>query len=154
MAKYFSGKDGVLLVGGSEVGQLQSWSFSQSMSVLEITAMGDTDRTIKPGVRSYSGSARAYYYTPSATTSPNVSALLTAAIKPGATASAGGESDKVTLVLRLEENSGQSTNARDIEFSVYITSVSMSSSVGEISSVDFSWEADGAPSTGSTLLSN
>ena len=91
MAKYFSGKDGSLRVGGAEIGQLQSWSFSQSMSVLEITAMGDTDRTIKPGVRSYSGSARAYYYTPSATTSPNVSALLTAAIKPGATASARGE---------------------------------------------------------------
>jgi len=29
----------------------------------------------------------------------------------------------------------------------------MSSSVGEVSSVDFSWEADGAPTTGSTLVS-
>ena len=59
MAKYFSGKDGALLVDDVEVSQLQNWSFSQSMSILEITAMGDTDRTIKPGVRSYSGSARA-----------------------------------------------------------------------------------------------
>ncbi len=149
MAKYFSGKDGALLVNNVEVGQLQSWSFSQSMSVLEITAMGDTDRTLKPGVRSYSGSARAYYYTPGATTSPNVSALLSAAIKDS-----GTESTKVTLILRLEETSGLDTNARDIEFQVYITSVSMSSSVGEISSVDFSWEADGAPTTGSTLVSN
>ncbi len=148
MAKYFSGKDGKLLVGGQEVGQLQSWSFSQSMSILEITAMGDTDRTIKPGVRSYSGSARAYYYTPGATTSPNVTSLLTAAIKDS-----GTESTKVTLVLRLEE-AADGTNARNIEFQAYITSVSMSSSVGEISSVDFSWEADGAPSTGSTLLAN
>tara|TARA_B100001094_G_C18055825_1_gene732422 strand:- start:241 stop:690 length:450 start_codon:yes stop_codon:yes gene_type:complete len=149
VAKYFSGKDGALIVGGTEVGQLQSWSFSQSMSVLEITAMGDTDRTLKPGVRSYSGSARAYYYTPGATTSPNVSALLSAAIKDS-----GTESTPVTLVCRLEETAGLSTNARDIQFSAYITSVSMSSSVGEISSVDFSWEADGAPSTGSTLISN
>ena len=59
MAKYFSGKDGKLYVGGTNVAQLQNWSFSQSMSVLEITAMGDTDRTLKPGVRSYSGSATA-----------------------------------------------------------------------------------------------
>ena len=118
------------------------------MSVLEITAMGDTDRTLKPGVRSYSGSARAYYYTPGATTSPNVTSLLTAAIKDS-----GTESTKVTLVLRLEE-AADGTNARDIEFQAYITSVSMSSSVGEISSVDFSWEADGAPTTGSTLLAN
>jgi len=141
VAKYFSGKDGKLLVGGANVAQLQNWSFSQSMSVLEITAMGDTDRTLKPGVRSYSGSARAYYYTASAAGAPNVTDLLTAAIK-----SSGTESDKVTLKLRLEETSGSDTNARDIEFSVYVTSVSMSSSVGEISSVDFSFEVDGAPS--------
>ena len=141
MAKYFSGKDGALFVGGVQVGQLQSWSFSQSMSVLEITAMGDTDRTLKPGVRSYSGSARAYYYTATAAGAPNVTDLLTAAIK-----GSGTESDKVTLKLRLEETSGSDTNARDIEFGAYVTSVSMSSSVGEISSVDFSFEVDGAPS--------
>tara|TARA_R100000152_G_C6569807_1_gene37533 strand:+ start:28 stop:471 length:444 start_codon:yes stop_codon:yes gene_type:complete len=142
VAKYFSGKDGALLVGGSEVGQLQNWSFSQSMSILEITAMGDTDRTIKPGVRSYSGSARAYYYTSSATSAPNVTDLLSAAIKGN-----GVESTPVTLILRLEETSGSATNARDITFSAYVTSVGLSSSVGEISSVDFSWEADGAPSS-------
>ena len=145
MAKYFSGKDGALFVGGVQVGQLQSWSFSQSMSVLEITAMGDTDRTLKPGVRSYSGSARAYYYTETQTAAPNVSALLTAAIKQS------GESEKVTLKLRLEETANSATNAREIEFEAYITSVSMSSSVGEISSVDFNWEADGGPSSGNTL---
>jgi len=104
VAKYFSGKDGKLFVGTSTtaVGQLQSWSFSQSMSVLEITAMGDTDSS---------------------------------------------ESDQVTLKLRLEETADSDTDARDIIFKAYITSVSMSSSVGEISSVDFNWEADGAPTT-------
>ena len=111
------------------------------MSVLEITAMGDTDRTLKPGVRSYSGSARAYYYTATAAGAPNVTDLLTAVIK-----NSGTDSDKVTLKLRLEETSGSDTNARDIEFGAYVTSVSMSSSVGEISSVDFSFEVDGAPS--------
>ncbi len=110
------------------------------MSVLEITAMGDTDRTLKPGVRSYSGSARAYYYTSSATAAPNVTDLLSAAIK-----GSGTESDKVTLICRLEETAGSSSNARQLTFSAYITGVSMSSSVGEISSVDFTWEADGAP---------
>ena len=146
MAKYFSGKDGKLYVGGANVAQLQNWSFSQSMSVLEITAMGDTDRTLKPGVRSYSGSARAYYYTASAAGAPNVTDLLTAAIKDS-----GTESTQVTLKLRLEEVSDSATDARDIEFGAYITSDSMSSSVGEVSSVDFSWEADGAPTTGNTL---
>tara|TARA_R100001015_G_C4605076_1_gene160092 strand:- start:872 stop:1315 length:444 start_codon:yes stop_codon:yes gene_type:complete len=140
VGRYFSGKDGKLLVGGTAVGQLQNWSFSQSMSILEITAMGDTDRTIKPGVRSYSGSARAYYYTSTSTSAPNVTSLLAAALK-----SSGTDSSVVQLVLRMEEVADSATNARDITFNAYITSVSMSSSVGEISSVDFNWEADGAP---------
>lgn len=145
MGRYFSGKDGKLLVGGTAVGQLQNWSFSQSMSILEITAMGDTDRTIKPGVRSYSGSARAYYYTDTAAGAPNVTDLLSASIKDN-----GTDSSRIQLLLRLEEVADSTSNARDITFNVYITSISMSSSVGEISSVDFSWEADGAP-VGDTL---
>ena len=140
MAKYFSGKDGALLVDDVEVSQLQNWSFSQSMSILEITAMGDTDRTIKPGVRSYSGSARAYYYTSGATSAPNVTKLLEAALK-----SSGTESSRITLILRMEETAGSATNARDIKVNAYVTSVGLSSSVGEISSVDFSFEVDGAP---------
>ena len=140
MAKYFSGKDGALLVDDVEVSQLQNWSFSQSMSILEITAMGDTDRTIKPGVRSYSGSARAYYYTSTATDAPNVTKLLEAALK-----TSGTESSRVTLILRMEETAGSATNARDLKVNAYVTSVGLSSSVGEISSVDFSFEVDGAP---------
>tara|TARA_R100001594_G_scaffold149915_1_gene209202 strand:- start:1480 stop:1923 length:444 start_codon:yes stop_codon:yes gene_type:complete len=140
VAKYFSGKDGALLVDDVEVSQLQNWSFSQSMSILEITAMGDTDRTIKPGVRSYSGSARAYYYTSTATDAPNVTKLLEAALK-----TSGTESSRVTLILRMEETAGSDTNARDLKVNAYVTSVGLSSSVGEISSVDFSFEVDGAP---------
>jgi len=140
VAKYFSGKDGALYVDEVEVSQLQNWSFSQSMSILEITAMGDTDRTIKPGVRSYSGSARAYYYTSGATSAPNVTKLLEAALK-----GSGTESSSVTLILRMEETPGSATNARDIKVNAYVTSVGLSSSVGEISSVDFSFEVDGAP---------
>ena len=110
------------------------------MSILEITAMGDTDRTIKPGVRSYSGSARAYYYTSTATDAPNVTKLLEAALK-----TSGTESSRVTLILRMEETAGSDTNARDLKVNAYVTSVGLSSSVGEISSVDFSFEVDGAP---------
>ena len=110
------------------------------MSILEITAMGDTDRTIKPGVRSYSGSARAYYYTSTATDAPNVTKLLEAALK-----TSGTESSRVTLILRMEETAGSATNARDLKVNAYVTSVGLSSSVGEISSVDFSFEVDGAP---------
>ena len=145
MAGYYSGKDGRLYVsdntGTDSVGQIQNWSFSQSMSVLETTAMGDNDRTLKAGLRSYSGSCRAFYYTPNASGEPNITYLLSNQIKTNTT----DNSPSVKLRLRLEEVEGSDSNARDIQFNVFITGVSMSSSVGEISSVDFTWEATGAP---------
>ena len=45
----------------------------------------------------------------------------------------------------MEETAGSATNARDLKVNAYVTSVGLSSSVGEISSVDFSFEVDGAP---------
>ncbi len=154
MSKFYSGKDGELFIGSSATaaGQIQSWSFSQSMSVLEATSLGDTDRILKDGLRSYSGSCRAYYYTQAAGGTSNVKDLLTASIKGGSAAgdATNDRSSEVVLKLRLSEGTGN-TNARDIVFSVWVTGVSMSSSVGEIASVDFSWEANGAPTT-TTLI--
>ena len=43
-------------------------------------------------------------------------------------------------------------NARDIQFEVYITNVTMGSSTGEISNVEFTWEANGAPYTNTTMI--
>ena len=53
--------------------------------------------------------------------------------------------------MRLSEGTGD-TNARDIQFEVYITGVSMGVSVGEITNVEFTWEANGAPYTNTTLI--
>ena len=156
MAKFFSGKDGSLKVKtGSntltEIAKLQSWDFSMSMAVIESTSMGDTDRILHQGIRSYSGSARAYYYMEGAAgSSSNVKTILEAAIKEaGVGSDQGAESDQLTIEMRLEDGS---TGDRTIQFNCRITSIGMSSSVGEVSSVDFSWEADGAPLSGSGNL--
>ena len=132
-----------------------------SMAVIESTSMGDTDRILHNGLRSYSGSARAFYYndtTGGATTDgtkSGLSSVLTSAIKigdafdldkPGDGQNA--ESDKVNLQCILDDGSQD----RIIEFQVWITSIGLSSSVGEVSSVDFSWEADGGPTSGSGHL--
>ena len=66
---FYSGKDGQLFIDGSQAAKVQSWSFSSSQAVLETTSLEDTDRTIVQGVRSYSGSARLFYYQASAAAS-------------------------------------------------------------------------------------
>ena len=45
-----------------------------------------------------------------------------------------------------------SSDVRDIQFSVFITGVSMNSAVGEVASADISWEANGAPYGNTTLV--
>ena len=154
---FYSGRDGELYIGNqttSKAAKIQSWSFSSSMAVLETTSMGDTDRTLKSGVRSYSGSCRLFYYvsdTTSSTSTSNINGLIDAAIKAGGSAGDGENdpSDEVTLKLRLTTGS---TDKRDIQFSAFITGVSMSTAVGEVASADITWEANGAPYGATTLV--
>jgi len=143
---FYSGKDGQLLIAGTKAAKVQSWSYSSSQAVLETTSLEDTDRTIVAGVRSYSGSARLFYYQTASGTAGDVTTLLTKSIKAVTSSSAGEEgkaaaAESVQLKLNIEDGS----HDRYITFNVFITGVSMNSAVGEVLSADISWEADGAP---------
>ena len=141
---FYSGRDGELYIGGSKAAKVQSWSFSSSMAVLETSSLGDTDRTLKAGMRSYSGSCRLFYYVESAGGVSNLHSLITKSIKTvtGGGTSSTTSSDHVILKLRMTTGG---TDIRDIQFLVFITGVSMSTAVGEVASADISWEANGAP---------
>ena len=145
---FYSGRDGELYIAGSatKAAKVQSWSFSSSMAVLETTSLGDTDRTLKAGVRSYSGSCRLFYYVanPAASAPSNLQAILTNAVKSGGAAGDGENDASPEIVLKLRMTTG-ATDVRDIQFSVFITGVSMSTAIGEVASADISWEANGAP---------
>jgi len=148
---FYSGRDGELYIAGSDTkaAKVQSWSFSSSMAVLETTSLGDTDRTLKAGVRSYSGSCRLFYYVaaPASGANSNLHDILTTAIKTGSQAGdAGGDTTEVSdqIVLTMQMTTG-SADVRDLRFSVFITGVSMNTAVGEVASADISWEANGQP---------
>ena len=155
---FYSGRDGQLWLAGegetsvSQAAKVQSWSFSSSMAVLETTSLGDSDRTLKAGVRSYSGSCRLFYYvaTPASGADSNLNKLLKAAMKVGGAAGDGENDTSSEVILRLRMTTG-SSDIRDIQFSAFITGVSMNTAVGEVASADISWEANGAP-YGSTSL--
>ncbi len=145
---FYSGKDGQLLIAGSKAAKVQSWSYSSSQAVLETTSLEDTDRTIVPGVRSYSGSARLFYYQTANNTTGDVTTLLRKSIKAVTSTNAGEEGKAAdadapfALKLNIYDDG---TNNRSITFNIYVTGVSMNSAVGEVLSADISWEANGAP---------
>ena len=155
---FYSGRDGELYItesGGTEqkAAKVQSWSFSSSMAVLETTSLVDSDRTLKAGVRSYSGSCRLFYYvaSPASGANSNLHQLLNNAIKAGTAAGDGENVVSSEIVLKLRMTTG-SSDIRDIQFSVFLTGVSMSTAVGEVASADISWEANGAPYDNVTLV--
>jgi|TARA_R100001082_G_scaffold66709_1_gene37692 hypothetical protein len=141
---FYSGQDGQLLIDGAKAAKVQSFSFSSSQAVLETTSLEDTDRTLIAGVRSYSGSARLFYYQASAGSGGDVTTLINKCIKAGSGAGDGTAADSSSVTLKLKIDDG-SANGRFITFSAFITSLSMNSSVGEVLSADISFEANGAP---------
>lgn len=56
-----TGKDGIVKIGANAVGELRSWSYSITGETIEDTSMGDTARTYKAGLTTWSGSAEAFF---------------------------------------------------------------------------------------------
>ena len=137
---YYSGSDGVMKVGATEVGRVTTFSFTSSQETLDVTTLGDRDRKLVGGTRSLSGSASIAYYSATGATSGDTmaSTLMNKLIKTG-----GVASDTVTLSLGINDHSD---SYKDITMTVILTSIAVSSAQGEIFSADISFEAADAPS--------
>ena len=145
MAGFYSGKEGELLIQGTKVAKVRSWSFSMNQAVLETVSLEDTDRTIIHGTRSYTGSASVYYYQAAVgVASGQLSTLINNIIKTGNSAGDGSNAESTAMTFKLRIRDG-STNGRFIEFQAIPTSFSMTSSVGEVTAADISFEVNGAP---------
>lgn len=145
--------------------KVRNWSFSQTMAVLETTALGNTDRTLVDGVRSLSGSCSIYYYADEQDLATQYGAddLLRRIMKPykpivssndpleadlGTTLRSG----KAALKLQVDHDRsgvGKEPGVGDLErflfINVYITNFTMTMAVGEVMSADITFESDGAP---------
>ena len=145
MAGFYSGKEGELLMNGNKVAKVRSWSFTFNQAVLETVSLEDTDRTIIHGTRSYTGSASVYYYQDVAGGGAGQLSTLIGDTMKVVSASGDGanaESSSMTFKLRIKDGS---TAGRFIEFQAIPTSFSITSSVGEVTAADISFEVNGAP---------
>jgi len=138
MAKIYTGRDGSLLLGGTTLVKVSSWSLQGELETLETTTLGDDQKTYVPGLQSFSGSAGLLYYSDDANRN-DASTLLRKIVKTSGVSA----SDTAELTLRLSDGN---TN-KDVKFTVYITSVSIGAAVGEISKADINFQVTGAPSS-------
>jgi hypothetical protein len=135
MAKVYTGKDGRLLIDGTEQIKVTNWSMTGNLETLETTSLGDSQRTFVPGVQEFSGSATLLYYKNDAGRNDSATALKKVLRIAGVS-----EGDSVTLRFRLVDGS---TNS-DVELNAYITSVTFGASVGEVSRANITFQATGA----------
>lgn len=56
-----TGSEGTVHVGTSAIAEIRSFSFTETADTIEDTTMGDTARSYKPSLRSFSGSVDVYW---------------------------------------------------------------------------------------------
>jgi hypothetical protein len=137
MAKIYSGRDGIMQLGGVTLAKVVNFAFQSNLETLETTTLGESVRSYSPGVLGYSGSASLLYYKDD-TGSINTTNLLNKLIKTGT--DGVSSSDTVELTLRWVDG----TDNNDIKFTAYITSASMGASTGDIVRAEISFVGTGA----------
>jgi hypothetical protein len=135
MAKIYTGRDGRLLLDGTEQIKVTNWSMTGNLETLETTSLGDSQRTYVPGVQEFNGSATLLYYNDGAGRNDAATALKKV-LKIGSVS----EADTVDMRLRLVDGS---TN-HDVRLTTYITNVTFGASVGEVSSAQITFQGTGA----------
>lgn len=150
MSRFYSGQDGKLIVNDVTIAKVRSWSFTANQAVLETSSLADTDRTLIPGMRSVTGSCSIYYYRvqgDSSDLTTDVGDLLTNVLTANTGSGGeqgGGTKSTVKFQLQIADGGATAGTTTSIDFHAYITSLSMTSSVGEVMSADVSFEVNGA----------
>lgn len=135
MAQVFTGRDGRLRVGASDLAKVTNWSLTGSLEVLETTTLGDSQRSYTPGVQEFSGTATLLYYVDDEGTN-DASTLLKKVLKTDAV----DIGDRVLLDFILL----QGGSPTELVLYAYITSVTYGASVGEVSTAQISFQGTGA----------
>ena len=140
MAKVYTGRDGVMQLGGTTLAKVVNFAVSSNLETLETTTLGDNLRTYTPGVVGYSGSATLLYYKQD-NNAINTSQVLNKLYKTGT--DGVSPSDTVQLTFRWVDG----TDNNDIKMTAYITSASIGATTGDIVRAEIAFQGTGALST-------
>lgn len=140
MAKVYTGRDGLMQLGGTTLAKVVNFSLSATLETLETTTLNESIRSYTPGISTYSGSATLLYYKDD----DNIINTTEVLNKLYRTGTAGiSSADTVELTFRWVD--GFDNN--DITMTAYITSASIGASTGEIVQAEIAFQGTGALST-------
>jgi len=140
MAKVYTGRDGVLQLGGTTLAKVVSFQLTSDLETLETTTLNEHIRSYSPGVAGYSGSATLLYYKDD-DGNFNTADILNKLYKTGT--DGVSSSDTVELTFRWVDG----TDNNDIKLTAYITSASIGAATGDIVRAEIAFQGTGALST-------
>lgn len=143
--KIYTGREGKMLVGGTDIVKVVNFQVSANLETLETTTLGDNLRSYCAGVVGYSGSATLLYYK-DGNGNINITDFFNKLYQQ--TAAGVTSSDTVELTLRWDDGTGP-TNVKDITMTAYITSASIGASTGDIVRAEIAFQGTGALSVAS-----
>ena len=134
---FYTGRTGHIKVGGKKIAKLRDWSLETTVELISTNTIETHTSTFVPGVKGATGSATMMYYrleSGEGTNYREFTEIVDNLMKKGKIDSG----DKI----RLDLNIGGGTKD-DILIDVYITSLTISVSTGELSVVPFNFTVDG-----------
>jgi len=140
MAKVYTGRDGVMQLGGTTLAKVVNFQLSSNLETLETTTLNEHIRSYSPGVAGYSGSATLLYYKDD-DDNFNTTNILNKLYKTGT--DGVSSSDTVELTFRWVDG----TDNNDIKLTAYITSASIGAATGDIVRADIAFQGTGALAT-------
>ena len=140
MAKVYTGRDGVLQLGGTTLAKVVSFQLTSDLETLETTTLNEHIRSYSPGVAGYRGSATLLYYKDD-DGNFNTADILNKLYKTGT--DGVSSSDTVELTFRWVDG----TDNNDIKLTAYITSASIGAATGDIVRAEIAFQGTGALST-------
>lgn len=145
---FYSGSDGQLIYapqtaeftdgkssGEQVIAKVRNWSYTSTTASLDTTTLGDTDRTLRHGIRSASGNAEILYYNDQPNDMANAGTLIREHLR---------KQDNPQFHIKFKIGRGTS----DVYYAVYkclITSMTINMAVGEVTSVNISFDLNDAP---------
>ena len=140
MAKVYTGRDGLMQIGGVTAAKVVNFAVQGNLETLETTTLNESVRSYTPGISSYAGSGSLLYYKDD-DNSINTTELLNKVYRTGT----AGVSSTDTVELTFRWVDGFDNN--DITMTAYITSANIAATTGDIVRAEIAFQGTGALST-------
>lgn len=138
---FFTGRYGSLQIGSNTILKIRDWSLDSTVELLGTNTVDSTANTFVPGVKGATGSATILYYRKESG-DPAASQDFSYVLSQSGVLKVGPVDTSNRILFKLQVGLAEEGKSNTIEFYGYVTSVGVTVSTGELSTVPISFTMD------------